>query len=135
MGTDFKRRVIVSTLWMANAVINLSQIAISFFSPVFLRGVMEGRAGALAVDDGQVLAFTFSLAVPALMAYVVLALPNPKANRWLNVALLAVIGLMSWVDFIAQAGHMGASVVVGFLTSVPPTIAIFYAWRLGREER
>lgn len=135
MGTNLERRATVAVLWVAHSVINLAQIAISFFNPDFLRGVMEGRAGSLAVTDAQVLAFTFSLAGPALLAYAVLAIPNPKANKWLNVAFAAIIGLMSWVDFFAQAGHMGSSLLVGFLTSVPPTIAIFYAWQLGREER
>ncbi len=136
MNTDFKRRVIVSVLWMANTVIDLVQIALGSMHAQWIADIQKGQIAGFPVDDTTIGIFAFSMVVPALMAYAVLAIPSAKLNRWLNFVLVVVIGLMSWADFLQRSvGEIGLSNwVVALATNIPLTIAAFYAWRLGREE-
>lgn len=137
MGTDFKRRVIVSVLWMANTVIDLVQIVLGSMHPQWIADIQKGEIAGFPINNATIGIFAFSMVVPALMAFAVLAIPNAKVNRWLNFVLVVIIGLMSWGDFLQRSvGEIGLSNwVVALATNVPLTIAAFYAWRLGREER
>lgn len=121
----------ISVLWMANTVIDLVQIVLSFFGAGFIEGVQKGKLGPMEITGGQITLFTFSLIVPVAMAFVVFVIPNPRANKWLNTSLAVIIALMSWLDFFARVTQIGpAFIASAFATSIAPTILVFYAWKL-----
>jgi hypothetical protein len=121
----------ISVLWMANTVIDLVQIVLSFFGAGFIDAVQKGKLGPMAITGGQITLFTFSLIVPVAMAFLVFVIPNPTANKWLNAGLAVIIALMSWIDFFARVTQIGpAFIASAFATSIAPTILVFYAWKL-----
>lgn len=126
-------KIKVSILWMANTVIDLVQIALSFFGAGFLENLQSGRLGNMMVSGQQITAFTFSLVVPVAMAFLVLIIPNPGVNKWLNVLLGVIIALMSWIDFLARLPQLGSAFIASaFATNIAPTVLVFYAWKLDR---
>ena len=128
-------KIIVSVLWMANTVIDLVQIVLSFFGPGFIANLQQGRLGPMIIGGGQITAFTFSLVVPVAMAFLVFVIPNPKANKWVNFIVAVIIALMSWVDFLARVTHIGpAFIASAFATNIAPTLLLYYTWKLDREE-
>lgn len=133
---SLRRRAIVATLWVGNTVVDLVQIVLGSMSPRWQADVARGQVAGFPINDQTLGVFAFSLVLPIAMAYVVLALPAGKLNKWLNVSLVAAVGLMSWVDFLARrVGEIGvANWVVALLTNVPLTVAVFYAWRLDRAD-
>ncbi len=130
---QFELKIKVSILWMANTVIDLVQIALSFFGTGFIESLQKGHIGSMVVSGQQITAFTFSLVVPVAMAFLVLVIPNPRANKWLNVVLGVIIALMSWIDFLARLPQMGSAFIASaFATNIAPTVLVFYAWKLDR---
>ena len=119
---------------MANTVIDLVQIVLSFFGEGFIENLQKGKLGEMPITGGAILAFTFSLVVPVAMAFLVFVIGNPKTNKWLNVTLAVIIAAMSWADFLAWVTRLGPIFVASaFATNLAPTVLIFYAWRLDRE--
>ena len=128
-------KIKISVLWMANTVLDLVQIVLSMFGTGFIENLQKGRIGDMVISGGQITAFTFSLVVPVAMAFLVFVIPNPKANKWLNVTLAVIIALMSWIDFLVRVPHLGpAFILSAFATNIAPTALIFYAWKLDRVE-
>ncbi len=125
----------VSILWMANTVLDLVQIALSFFDPGFIENPVKGQVFPAVIGNGHIAAFTFSLVAPVAMAFLVFVIRNPRANKWANVTLGLVIALMSWGDFLAKvAGMTPAFIASAFATNIAPTVLVFYAWKLDRPE-
>lgn len=126
-------KIKVSVLWMANTVIDLVQIVLSLFGVGFIESLQKGRIGDMVISGGQITAFTFSLVVPVVMAFLVFVIPNPRANKWLNVTLGIIIAAMSWLDFLVRVPHLGGAFIASaFATNIAPTVLVWYAWRLDR---
>ncbi|MBX7212292.1 MAG: hypothetical protein K1X78_28550 [Verrucomicrobiaceae bacterium] len=131
MNLELKLRI--SILWMANTVIDLVQIVLSLFGTGFIEQLQKGRIGDMVISGAQIAAFTFSLVVPVVMAFLVFVIPNPKTNKWMNVVPGIVIAGMSWLDFLMRAPHLNpAFLVSAFATNIAPTVVVFLAWRLDR---
>lgn len=126
----------ISVLWMANTVLDLVQIVLSMFGAGFIENLQKGRIGDMAISGGQITAFTFSLVVPVVMAFLVFVISNPRTNKWLNVTMGIIIAAMSWLDFLVRVPHLApAFMTSAFATNIAPTALIFYAWRLDRPAR
>lgn len=132
---NLRIRIIVAVLWIANTVIDLVQIALGSMNAQWYADIMNGTLAGFPITDATIGVFAFSLVVPMLMAFFVLAIKNDSLNKWLNLLLAILIGLMSWIDFLGRdPGVIGMSNwVVALATNIPLTIAVFYCWKLDRK--
>ncbi len=132
---NLKLRIIVSVLWMANTVIDLIQIVLGSMNARWIEDIQNGNIAGFPINDTTIGIFAFSMVVPVLMAFFVLAITNDKLNKWLNFILIIIIGLMSWIDFLQRDPAMigMANWVVALATNIPLTIAVFYAWKLDKK--
>lgn len=132
---NLRLRIIVSVLWMANTVIDLIQIVLGSMNARWIEDIQNGNIAGFPINDMTIGVFAFSMVVPVLMAFFVLALTNDKFNKWLNFILIIIIGLMSWLDFLQRSPfEIGISNwVVALATNIPLTIAVFYAWKLDKK--
>lgn len=132
---NLRLRIIVSVLWMANTVIDLIQIVLGSMHAKWIEDIQNGNIAGFPINDVTIGTFAFSMVVPVLMAFFVLAISNDKFNKWLNVILVIIIGLMSWLDFLQRSpSEIGISNwVVALATNIPLTIAVFYAWQLEKK--
>lgn len=132
---NLRLRIIVSVLWMANTVIDLIQIVLGSMHAKWIEDIQNGNIAGFPINDVTIGTFAFSMVVPVLMAFFVLAISNDKFNKWLNFILIIIIGLMSWFDFLQRSPfEIGVSNwVVALATNIPLTIAVFYAWKLDKK--
>ncbi len=132
---NFNLRVVVAVLWLSNTIINLVQIVLGSMNPRWLEDISNGMVAGFPINEMTIGIFAFSLIIPVLMAFFVLVIKNNKLNKWINFIMLIVLGLMSWLDFIARSPfEIGISNwVVALATNIPLTIALFYCWRLDNK--
>jgi hypothetical protein len=131
----FRTRIIVAALWLSNTIIDLIQIALGSMHSQWVNDVLKGTVAGFPVNDFTIGVFAFSMVVPVFMAYLVLAIKNDNTNKWLNLVLVIVIGLMSWIDFLHRSPRdIGLSNwLVALATNIPLTIALFYCFKLDRK--
>jgi hypothetical protein len=100
---DWKTRL--STLWLISAVGILFVLLLGLFESGDLTHIMP----PFAVDAWSLLLFSAAILVPLVMAFLSLSLAD-NVNRWLNIVVGAVFGILALVA------------LVGMLTANPPSV-------------
>jgi hypothetical protein len=133
---NLKIRIVLAVLWISNTIIDLVQIVLGSMSPRWYTDIMNGNLAGFPINNQTIGVFAFSMIVPVFMAYLVLVISNDKLNKWLNLILVIVIGLMSWIDFLQRdPSIIGISNwLVALATNIPLTIALFYCFKLDKTK-
>ena len=115
----------LATLWASFMFLYIYVDYFALYMPGKVEGIRAGKVFVFDITPGFLLAALASVAIPALMIFLSVALPA-KANRWANIIVAAVYTPYTLFNLAGEAWvHMvfGAVVEVVLLCLI-----IRYAW-------
>jgi glucose uptake protein GlcU len=120
---DWKTRL--STLWLMTAFSIVSSVLLGLFESGDLTHIMP----PFAVDQWSLLLFTVGILAALVMAFLSQTLAD-KANRWTNIIVGAVYGILAMVALVGELvdnpSVLAINPAAGFVFSV---LTIWLAWK------
>jgi hypothetical protein len=117
---DWKTRL--SILWLANTVGGVSFLILELYRT----GDLNHIAG-MSVDTGLLLSMSLVLA-QLVMAFLSQVLKD-KPNRWANIIVGAVFGIVSLVAFIGEVGTQSVNAINPLFGIVWMVLIVWTAWK------
>lgn len=121
----------LASLWASFMFFYIYVDYFHLYMPGSIREIIDGRVFLFDIDQGFVLASLVSVAVPALMIFLSVALPS-RASRWSN---LSVATLYIPYTLFNLAGEAWVHMVLGAVVEVALLLLVVrYAWTWPRIE-
>ena len=115
----------LASLWASFMFFYIYVDYFHLYMPGSIREIIDGRVFLFDIDQGFVLASLVSVAVPALMIFLSVALPS-RASRWSN---LSVATLYIPYTLFNLAGEAWVHMVLGAVVEVALLLLVVrYAW-------
>jgi hypothetical protein len=129
---EYKWRVRISVLWIADVVALAAAFMLAMYEPGFLDDVLSGMLEGMEINAGVILLASFFWLVPMVMMYLSLVLGR-AVIRWLNIILGLILGLLNLFDFIGQVSSLdpvgvARTIMIAMMVIVPFLIA-WHGWK------
>jgi hypothetical protein len=133
---EYKWRIRISVLWIADAVALTAAFILGMFEPGFLDEILSGKLEGMEITMGVLLLAAFFWLVPLFMMYLSLVLGR-SVLRWLNIILGLILGLMNLYDFTGQVSTVepvgiARAIMIGLMAVIPFMIA-WHGWKWPQE--
>ena len=116
----------LAALWASFMFLYIYVDYFGFYKPGYIEDVIAGKVWKLDISQAFLLGALASVAIPALMIFLSVALPA-RANRWTNIIVAAVYIPFTLFNLVGEAWNymiFGAAVEVVLLLLI-----ICYAWQ------
>ena len=121
----------LASLWASLMFLYIYVDYFALYMPSKLENILKGRVFVFEITQGFLLATLASMAIPALMIFLSVALPA-KVNRWANIIVAVVYIPYTLFNLAGEAWmHMVCGAVVEVILLC---LIIRYAWKWPRVE-
>jgi uncharacterized membrane protein len=119
-------------LWIVIGIIGVWMPFSEFYTPGYVEEVISGFHEGDLITPEFMLVIAIIMLIPLVMAALSLTLKD-KANRWANIIMGAVTGVLSFIDPILyvtrQSAYSGYVILIGIVMFVFAALIVWYAWK------
>lgn len=121
----------ISALWAAVMFCYIYGDYFWLYRPGKLQDILDGQMAPLGpTTQGVLLGTSVSMAIPAVMIFLSLALPA-RLNRWVNIVLGA---LYTVFVLVTMPGAWAFYLFLGTVDVILTALIVWYAWSWPRQE-